>query len=163
MSVTGKMDKANVAGSCNSEVGHHWATSLSLFTFMHWTREWQPTPVSLPGESQGRGEPGGLPSMGSHRVGHDWSDLAAAAACNNENTQESHGHMDQHNNILKTKIKQRKQVAGFVHYNSTHVKLFSVCVCVCIAYDIHCTGMTSPRGKGREGERRGEKRKICMG
>ena len=28
----------------------------------------------------GRGEPGGLPSMGSHRVGHDWSDLAAAAA-----------------------------------------------------------------------------------
>ena len=34
----------------------------------------------LPGESQGRGEPGGLPSMGLHRVGHDWSDLAAAAA-----------------------------------------------------------------------------------
>ena len=26
------------------------------------------------------GEPGGLPSMGSHRVGHNWSDLAAAAA-----------------------------------------------------------------------------------
>ena len=29
----------------------------------------------------GTGEPGGLPSMGLHRVGHDWSDLAAAAAC----------------------------------------------------------------------------------
>ena len=28
----------------------------------------------------GMGEPGGLPSMGSHRVGDDWSDLAAAAA-----------------------------------------------------------------------------------
>ena len=28
----------------------------------------------------GMGEPGGLPSMGSHRLGHDWSDLAAAAA-----------------------------------------------------------------------------------
>ena len=28
----------------------------------------------------GTGEPGGLPSMGSHRVGYDWSDLAAAAA-----------------------------------------------------------------------------------
>ena len=26
------------------------------------------------------GEPGGLPSMGSHRVGHDWSDLAAEGA-----------------------------------------------------------------------------------
>ena len=29
----------------------------------------------------GMGEPGGLLSMGSHRVGHDWSDLAAAAVC----------------------------------------------------------------------------------
>ena len=28
----------------------------------------------------GTGEPGGLPSMGSHRVGHNWSDLPAAAA-----------------------------------------------------------------------------------
>ena len=28
----------------------------------------------------GMGEPGGLPSMGSHRIGHDGSDLAAAAA-----------------------------------------------------------------------------------
>ena len=90
-------------------------------------RQWQPTPVLLPGKSHGRrslvgcspwgheesdmterlhfhfslscigegngnhssvlawripgmGEPGGLPSMGSHRVGHNWSDLAAAAA-----------------------------------------------------------------------------------
>ena len=60
-------------------VGHDWATSLWLFTFMHWRRKWQATPVFLPGESQGRGESGGLPSMGSHRVRHDWSDLAAAA------------------------------------------------------------------------------------
>ena len=36
-------------------VGHDWATSLSLFTFMHWRRRWQPTPVFLPGESQGWG------------------------------------------------------------------------------------------------------------
>ena len=35
-------------------VGHDWVTSLSLFTFMHWRRKWQPTPVFLPGESQGR-------------------------------------------------------------------------------------------------------------
>ena len=34
---------------------HDWATSLSLFTFLHWRRKWQPTPVFLPGESQGRG------------------------------------------------------------------------------------------------------------
>ena len=36
-------------------VGHDWATSLSLFTFTHWRRKWQPTPVFLPGESQGWG------------------------------------------------------------------------------------------------------------
>ena len=36
-------------------VGQDWATSLSLFTFMHWRRKWQPTPVFLPGESQGWG------------------------------------------------------------------------------------------------------------
>ena len=36
-------------------VGHDWAPSLSLFTFMHWRRKWQPTPVFLPGESQGLG------------------------------------------------------------------------------------------------------------
>ena len=36
-------------------VRHDWVTSLSLFTFMHWRRKWQPTPVFLPGESQGWG------------------------------------------------------------------------------------------------------------
>ena len=36
-------------------VGQDSATLLSLFTFMHWRRQWQPTPVFLPGESQGRG------------------------------------------------------------------------------------------------------------
>ena len=61
-------------------VGHDWATSLSLFTFMRWRRKWQPTPVFLPGESQGRGSLEGLRLWRSHRVGHDWSDLAAAAA-----------------------------------------------------------------------------------
>ena len=35
-------------------VGHNWATSLSLYTFVHWRRKWQPTPVFLPGEYQGR-------------------------------------------------------------------------------------------------------------
>ena len=106
-------------------VRHDWATSLSLFTFMHWRRKWQPTSMFLPGKPHGRrslvgcspwgcwgsdmtewlhfhfhalekemathssilawripetGEPGGLPSMRSHRVGHDWSDLAGRQA-----------------------------------------------------------------------------------
>ena len=36
-------------------VGHNWATSLSLFTFMHWKRKWQPTPVFLPGDPRDGG------------------------------------------------------------------------------------------------------------
>ena len=36
-------------------VRHDWTTSLWLFSFMHWRRKWQPTPVFLPRESQGRG------------------------------------------------------------------------------------------------------------
>ena len=36
-------------------VGQDCATSLLLFTFLHWRRKWQPTPLFLPGESQGRG------------------------------------------------------------------------------------------------------------
>ena len=39
----------------SQRVGHDWATSLLIFIFMHWRRTWQPTPVFLPGESQGRG------------------------------------------------------------------------------------------------------------
>ena len=58
-------------------VRQDWATPLSLFTFMHWRRKWQPTPVFLPGESQGRGSLVGCRLWG-RRVGHDWSDLAAA-------------------------------------------------------------------------------------
>ena len=45
------------------KVRYNWASSLSLFTFMHWRRKWQPTPVFLPGESQGWGS-----LVGSHGV-----------------------------------------------------------------------------------------------
>ena len=61
-------------------VRHNWTTSLTLFTFMHWRRKWQPTPVFLPGESQGWGSLVGCRLWGSLRVGHNWSNLAAAAA-----------------------------------------------------------------------------------
>ena len=99
-------------------------TLFFLFYYLTvWRRQWQQTPVLLPGKSYGwrslmgcspwgreesdktewlhfhalekemaahssvlawripgTGEPGGLPSMRSHRVRQDWSDLAAAAA-----------------------------------------------------------------------------------
>ena len=59
-------------------VRQDWVTSLSLFTFMHWRRKWQPTPVFLPGGSQGQRSLVDCHLWG-RRVGHDWSDLAAAA------------------------------------------------------------------------------------
>ena len=53
-------------------VGHDCVTSLWLSTFMHCRRKWQPTPVFLTGESQGRGSlVGWLPSLRSHRVRHN--------------------------------------------------------------------------------------------
>ena len=44
---------AMILGS--QRVRHDRVTSLSLFTFIHWRRKWQLTPVFLPGESQGLG------------------------------------------------------------------------------------------------------------
>ena len=52
------------------QVGHDWATSLSLFTFMHWRRKWQPTLVFLPGESQGQKS-----LVGCHLWGRTESDM----------------------------------------------------------------------------------------
>ena len=70
---------------------HGVATSrtwLSNFTFtfhFHALEEEMATHSSvLAWRIPGMGEPGGLPSMGFHRVGHDWSDLAAAAAAPSE-------------------------------------------------------------------------------
>ena len=54
-------------------VRHDWATSLSSFTFMHWRRKWQPTPVFLPGESQGQGS-----LMGCRLWGRTESDTTEA-------------------------------------------------------------------------------------
>ena len=45
-----------------------------------WRRAQQPTPVFLPGESPWTEEPGGLQSIGSRRIRHDWSDLAHTCA-----------------------------------------------------------------------------------
>ena len=141
-------------------VRHNLVTSLSPFTFMHWRRKWQPTPVFLPGESQGRGslvscrlygrtesdsteatyssssnvnsgegmathssilvwripwieEPGGLLSMGSHTVRHDWSDLACMHALEKE--------MATHSNILAWRIPGTEEPGGLPSMGSHRV------------------------------------------
>ena len=57
----------------SQRVKHDWATSLSLFTLMHWRRKWHPTPVFLPGESQGWGS-----LVGCHLWGRTKSDTTKA-------------------------------------------------------------------------------------
>ena len=61
---------------------HPYRLSYFTFTFHFHALETEMATHSsvLAWRIPGMGEPGGLPSMGSHRVGHDWSNLAAAAA-----------------------------------------------------------------------------------
>ena len=118
-------NKVLLENSCACYLYIAYGCFCIIIADLNWRRQWQPTPVLLPGKSHGRrslvdcspcgryeldmtewlhfhfhalekemathssvlgwrssgmGEPGGLPSLGSHRVGHDWSDLAAAAA-----------------------------------------------------------------------------------
>ena len=54
-------------------VRHDRATSLWIFTFKHWRRKWQPTPMFLPGESQGWGS-----LVGCHLWGHTESGTTEA-------------------------------------------------------------------------------------
>ena len=65
-----KPGRLQTMGSLESDTTERFHFHFSLSLFMHWRRKWQPTPVFLPGESQGQG-PGGLLSMRLHRVGHD--------------------------------------------------------------------------------------------
>ena len=70
--------QAAVHGVARSQI---WLSDFTLFFHFHALEKEIATHSSvLVWRIPGTGEPGGLPSMGSHRVGHDWSDLAAAAA-----------------------------------------------------------------------------------
>ena len=64
-------------------VGHYWATELNWteLNFHALEKEMVTHSSVFAWRIPATGEPGGLPSMRSHRVGHDWRDLAAAAAC----------------------------------------------------------------------------------
>ena len=64
----------------------------------------------------GTGEPGGLPSMGSHRVGHNWSDLAAAAAA-----------------VCKSWLMKGRKAYGTCE-NPTPAR---ICVCMCVTVKYH--------------------------
>ena len=71
---------------------------------------------------EGGMEPGGLPSMGSHRVGHDWSDLAAAAAINMPSTWPC----CQHDSLVETDLNQTRCASGFPTVKVTLSFLLSI-------------------------------------
>ena len=89
-------------------VGHDCATSLSLYTFMHWRRKWQPTPVFLPGESQGRGS-----LVGCHLWGHTELDTTEVSqpqpSCY---VGKKHCTEDQTNSSLPAVSKKKGQMKG---------------------------------------------------
>ena len=61
--------------------GQTWLSDFTFtFHFHVLEKEMATYSIVLAWRIPGTGKPGGLPSMGSHRVGHDWGDLAAAAA-----------------------------------------------------------------------------------
>ena len=89
---------------------------------------------------QGTGEPGGLPSVRSHRVGHDWSDLAAAAAeakifkeqrrgtqiLMNDPNQEGRGGVVWWHKILSWHFSGRKMEEWFANFKRTKKTLSSL-------------------------------------
>ena len=82
--IPGTEEPGRLQSMGSRRVGHDWVTSILLFTFtfhFHALEKEMSTHSSIIAwRIPGTGAPGGLPSMGSHRVGHDWSDLAGAAA-----------------------------------------------------------------------------------
>ena len=69
------------AAVCGVAEGQTWLSDFPFtFHFHALEKEMAIHSIVLALRIPGTGEPGGLPSVGLHRVGHDWSDLAAAAA-----------------------------------------------------------------------------------
>ena len=126
-------------------VGHGWVTSLSLFTFMlsdftftfyfHALEKEMATHSSVLAWSiPGTVEPGGLPSMGSHRVGHDWRNLANLATEITLGLKLLEGNTGQrrlinHNTTIRSCVKTVTTISGdlseAIHPSTTQGKLGS--------------------------------------
>ena len=101
-------------------------TRLSNFTFtfhFHALEKEMATHSSvLAWRIPGTGEPGGLPSMGSHRVGHDWSDLAAAGNWNPASHMACHKKQTKKPQQTKTKKKQFIRQIDYKHISMFYFK-----------------------------------------
>ena len=77
---TGEPGRLQTMGS--QRAGHNWASSLSLFTFMHWRRKWQPTPVFLPGNPRD----GGAWWAAVSGVTQSWTQLKQLSSSSSKNS-----------------------------------------------------------------------------
>ena len=146
-------------------VGHEWVTSVSLFTFIHSRRKWQPTPVFLPGESQGRG---GL--LGCRLWGRTESDMTEATQqqqqqqqrliCYEVNqvcwsfSQSVHLILPTYSPTLskKKKIQQNHQISYLVFAKPWSQFCFCFCfflTCLCHHFGVSLTISTSILYKGK--------------
>ena len=83
LALPGKSHGRRSLVGCSPWGRKEWDTTERLHFHFHFhtvKKEMGTHPSILAWRIPGTGEPDGLLSMGSHRVGHDWSDLAAAAA-----------------------------------------------------------------------------------
>ena len=71
----------------------HSSPDLPVTSCVCWEKEMAPHSSVLAWRIPGTGELGGLPSMGSHRVGHDWSDLAAAVCAGSQSSEPQFPHL----------------------------------------------------------------------
>ena len=91
-------------------VGHDWVTSLWLFTFMHWRRKWQPTPVFLPAESQGRGS-----LVGCHLWGHTESDTTEVTE------QQQHPIINFRHDVVQRISRVTSSCVTYTHWTTPHL------------------------------------------
>ena len=99
------------------QVRHDWVTSLSLFSFVYWRGKWQPTPVFLPGESQGRGS-----LVGCRLWGRTASDTTEVTQWQQQQQQTVTKHVKGSSLLVST---------TFLSFKVTWMHMVCVCVCVC--------------------------------
>ena len=99
-------------------VGHDWVTSLSHFTFIRWRKKWQPTPVFLPGESQGVGS-----LVGCRLWGRTESDTRLKSLSSS-----SSNNINNNNNVLNFIDLSDRFQAFYMYYCKVHLVLFVVLI-----------------------------------
>ena len=102
--IPGTGDPGGLQSMGSLRVRHDWATSFSLFTFMHWRRQWQPTPVFLPGESQGWGS--SLWWAALYGVAQSWTWLKWLSSSSSRSHLKSKTHMSFIRKSVKTSMER---------------------------------------------------------